>query len=63
MTLDEGVRLRVLCETAGIKLGSGQETLLALLENQLAVARALLEIDTSETEPITTFDPRWGERD
>jgi hypothetical protein len=36
-----------------------RELLVAVLDNQLAGSRSLLELDVSEVEPIVSFDPRW----
>jgi hypothetical protein len=36
-----------------------RELLVAVLDNQLAGSRSLLELDVSEIEPIVSFDPRW----
>jgi hypothetical protein len=36
-----------------------RDLLVAVLDNQLAGSRSLLELDVAEVEPIVSFDPRW----
>ena len=58
--MDELVRIRILCEVAGISVDNEDIDLLAaLFENQQQVSEALLVFDTQDLEPITAFDPRW----
>lgn len=56
----DAASLRALCDVAGITVADEDRDLLtAILGNQLAAARSLLLVGTSEEEPIVTFDPRW----
>lgn len=58
--MDEMSRLKALCEVAGITVDDEEaDLLLALFENQLKVAEALLAVETDDLEPITVFDPTW----
>jgi hypothetical protein len=58
--MDEMSRLRALCEVAGITVDDEEaDLLLALLENQMKAAEALLAVETDGLEPITVFDPIW----
>lgn len=60
MDSDDRTRLEVLCQVAGIAFpADGADLLGELLRNQQLAAAALLEFDTQEEEPITTFDARW----
>ena len=58
--MEEMSRLKALCEVAGITVDDEEaDLLLALLENQIKVAEALLAVEADDLEPITVFDPTW----
>lgn len=58
--MDDMSRLRALCEVAGITVDDEDaDPLLALFENQMKAAEALLAVEADDLEPITVFDPTW----
>jgi hypothetical protein len=59
MMADQKV-IETLAAVAGIVVPEGDREILAgALENQLAGAAALLNIEAADVEPIVSFDPRW----
>lgn len=58
--MDGMSRLKALFEVAGITVDDEEaDLLLALFENQMKAAKALLAVEAGDLEPITAFDPTW----